>query len=244
MRVPTSLKVGRAFSHGASRFVAGATLTPSEVRAFGSRVRVLLGRGYLVADPDPWFRRAVTNRRRPTYLPPSVFHLLVNAGPSVEATVNMTDLDLAGIVTVTDAEGDLYVVGWNFGDTVTAAGRAVTHTYDRPGSYTVTITATDAHGKATTITETVEAVAPNVAPVAGFTATPTLLSVAFADTSTDSDGTIASYSWDFGDESEAVTTASPTHVYAQAGTYTVSLTVTDDDGLTDTATDEVTVSAE
>lgn len=55
--------------------------------------------------------------------------------------------------------------------------------------------------------------------------------------STDSDGSIVSYSWDFGDGNTA-TGVSPTHTYLTAGTFTVSLTVTDDAG--DTGTDNTT----
>ena len=50
--------------------------------------------------------------------------------------------------------------------------------------------------------------------------------------STDPDGTIASYSWDFGDGSPLETTADATHTYAAAGTYTATLTVTDNSNLT------------
>lgn len=58
--------------------------------------------------------------------------------------------------------------------------------------------------------------------------------------SSDPDGTIVSYSWDFGD-SGTDTGVSPTHTYTSIGTYTVTLTVTDNDGLTDTDTLVVTV---
>jgi hypothetical protein len=51
----------------------------------------------------------------------------------------------------------------------------------------------------------------------------------------DPDGSIVAYDWDFGDGNTG-TGISPIHTYATAGTYTVTLTVTDDDGLTDTAT--------
>ncbi|HYI53321.1 MAG TPA: PKD domain-containing protein [Microlunatus sp.] len=60
--------------------------------------------------------------------------------------------------------------------------------------------------------------------------------------SSDSDGTIAGYTWDFGDNTTG-TGASPNHTYAADGTYTVSLTVTDDDGDTGTITRQVTVTA-
>ncbi|MEO8670993.1 MAG: S8 family serine peptidase [Tahibacter sp.] len=80
----------------------------------------------------------------------------------------------------------------------------------------------------------------NAAPVANFTATTSGLVATFTDSSTDSDGTIASRSWNFGDSTTS-TTASPSHTYAAAGTYTVTLTVTDNGGATNTKTQSVTV---
>lgn len=80
----------------------------------------------------------------------------------------------------------------------------------------------------------------NAPPVANFTSSVNGLTVQFTDTSTDSDGTIASRSWDFGDGTSS-TQANPSKTYAAAGTYTVKLTVTDDDGATNTKTSSVTV---
>jgi len=59
--------------------------------------------------------------------------------------------------------------------------------------------------------------------------------ITFDSSSIDTDGTIVSYSWDFGDGTNS-TSQNPTHSYNQEGSYTVSLTVTDDDGLSDTFT--------
>ncbi|MBU1941004.1 MAG: PKD domain-containing protein, partial [Candidatus Thermoplasmatota archaeon] len=56
----------------------------------------------------------------------------------------------------------------------------------------------------------------------------------------DPDGTIVNYTWDFGDGSKGYT-ASPTHLYPNEGEYTVTLTVKDNDALTDTVTSSVTV---
>ena len=81
----------------------------------------------------------------------------------------------------------------------------------------------------------------NTAPVANFTSTANGLTVQFTDTSTDSDGSIASRSWNFGDGTTS-TAANPSKTYAAAGTYTVTLTVTDDDGASNTRTASVTVS--
>jgi len=66
--------------------------------------------------------------------------------------------------------------------------------------------------------------------------------VNFTDSSTDSDGSIASRSWNFGDGSTSTAT-NPSHTYSAAGTYTVSLQVTDNSGATNTKTQSVTVSS-
>lgn len=81
---------------------------------------------------------------------------------------------------------------------------------------------------------------PNTKPVAMASATPTSgiapLTVQFsAAGSNDPDGSIASYSWNFGDGTALGTTASPSHVYQAAGSYTAVLTVTDNRGATATA---------
>ncbi|MGP4989627.1 PKD domain-containing protein [Glutamicibacter ardleyensis] len=84
---------------------------------------------------------------------------------------------------------------------------------------------------------------PNQSPTASFTSECTDLGCAFdASGSTDSDGDIASYAWDFGDDSDGTDTTAE-HTYAEAGTYTVTLSVTDDDGATATASDTVEVTA-
>ena len=79
-------------------------------------------------------------------------------------------------------------------------------------------------------------------PVANFTDTVNGLTVSFANSSTDTGGTISSYAWNFGDSSTS-TSASPSHTYAATGTYTVTLTVTDSTGATNTKSTSVTVSS-
>ncbi|MFD0739911.1 M4 family metallopeptidase [Lysobacter koreensis] len=80
----------------------------------------------------------------------------------------------------------------------------------------------------------------NANPVANFSSSISGLTVAFTDTSTDSDGTIASRSWTFGDGTSSTAT-NPSKTYAAAGTYSVALTVTDNGGATNTKTGSVTV---
>ena len=80
----------------------------------------------------------------------------------------------------------------------------------------------------------------NTPPVASFTSSCTDLNCSFTDTSTDSDGTIAGWAWDFGDGATSAA-QNPSHTYAAGGTFTVTLTASDNDGATDAASDTITV---
>ncbi|MFD0739910.1 M20/M25/M40 family metallo-hydrolase [Lysobacter koreensis] len=80
----------------------------------------------------------------------------------------------------------------------------------------------------------------NTPPVANFSSSVNGLTVAFTDTSSDADGSIASRSWTFGDGTQS-TAATPSKTYAAAGTYSVALTVTDNGGASNTRTSSVTV---
>jgi PKD repeat protein len=82
----------------------------------------------------------------------------------------------------------------------------------------------------------------NVAPVANYTFGTSGLTATFTDASSDSDGSIASRSWNFGDGTTSTAT-SPSKTYAASGTYNVALTVTDNGGLSNTTTKAVTVSS-
>ena len=80
-------------------------------------------------------------------------------------------------------------------------------------------------------------------PIAAFTSSASYLNATFnADGSSDPDGSIASYAWDFGDSTTG-TGVTPSHTYAAGGTYQVILTVTDNQGATNSVTQALTVVA-
>ncbi|RIJ60147.1 PKD domain-containing protein [Clavibacter phaseoli] len=145
----------------------------------------------------------------------------------------------------TDSDGTVTGYAWDFGDGVQASGATQSHTYAAAGTYPVVLTVTDDRGTTNRTQQdvTVKAAPANVAPTAVVTATATDLTAKLdGSASTDADGTVASYAWDFGDGSTG-TGPTPTHAYAAGGTYTVTLTVTDDKGLTGTASTQVQVTA-
>ena len=142
-----------------------------------------------------------------------------------------------------DSDGTIQSYAWDFGDGASGTGKTASHTYTGPGTYQVKLTVTDNDGATGTVTHAVTVTAPpqNADPMAAFTSTTDGLDASFDGSgSTDSDGTIASYAWEFGD-GETATGAMPSHTYASADTYQVKLTVTDNDGATNSVTKPVTV---
>lgn len=81
----------------------------------------------------------------------------------------------------------------------------------------------------------------NSSPTAAFTFSCTAFTCTFTDASTDADGTVTSWSWSFGDATSS-TLQNPTKIYGAAGTYTVTLTVTDNGLATGSVSQSVSVS--
>ncbi len=145
----------------------------------------------------------------------------------------------------TDTDGTIASYAWDFGDGTTGAGAKVAHSYRTAGTYQVQLVVTDDAGATdrAVATVTVTAPPPNEAPTADFSIAGSGRAGTFdASASADSDGTVASYAWDFGDGSTG-SGVRTTHDYTRDGTFTVTLAVTDDDGATTTATRDITVTA-
>lgn len=143
--------------------------------------------------------------------------------------------------TSSDPDGTVTSYSWNFGDGTTGTGRTVSRTYSATGTYSVTLTVTDDDGASSQVTKTV-AVIGNVAPTASFTSSVSNLTLSTMATASDSDGTIAGYTWSWGDGTTS-TGQNASHTYANNGTYAVELTVKDNDGATAKVSRNVTVTA-
>ena len=135
----------------------------------------------------------------------------------------------------TDSDGSLASYAWDFGDGSSSTSAVTSHTFSTPGPHTATLVVTDDQAASSAPSSAAVDLVANVAPTAAFTSGCTAQACSFDATgSQDGDGSITSYAWDFGDGTTG-TGASPTHSYAQPGTFTVVLTVTDDQGASSVA---------
>ena len=205
-----------------------------------------------VADPSKSATATITVASEPDPDPnPDPNEPDPNEAPSANFTFTADNLEVSfDGSSSSDADGSISSYSWDFGDEEMGEGEATSHTYDGSGTYMVTLTVTDDQGKSSTVQKSIEvagATSPptdpptDEAPSADFTFTADNLEVSFdGSSSSDADGSISSYSWDFGDEEmgEGETTS---HTYAEPGTYTVTLTVTDDGGKRSTVAKPVEV---
>lgn len=176
-------------------------------------------------------------------IPPS------NQAPIARFVAANVDTTAAFDATIsTDPDGTITSYAWNFGElgsTNTAAGNSVTHVYARTGSFVVTLTVKDDGGLTATSTQTVNISSiPNVNPVPQFIASPNALLVSFNAAGSTDNGTITNYAWNFGESNSTSNTATgitTTHAYRFAGSYTVTLVVTDNRGATVSLASQLTV---
>ncbi len=134
----------------------------------------------------------------------------------------------------------------NFNATRETATVSLNTTGLAAGRHLIYVQGTDASGKVgspnAVILNITSGGGGNVAPTANFSVASSGLTANFTDTSSDSDGIIAARSWNFGDGTTSTAT-NPSKTYAAAGTYTASLTVIDNGGLSASKSQAVTVSS-
>lgn len=163
--------------------------------------------------------------------------------PDLDEYVQFTSLS-------TDEDGSIVAYQWYFGDGNASTEENPVHRYDvsEPTVFTVQLTVTDNDGNTGTVSKEITVGdIDNEAPEAGFDFSPQNPrngdTVYFnAAASTDSDGSIVEYYWDFGDGTVAYgKTVEHIFYVSSETTFTVVLTVTDDDGATSAVSVEVTV---
>jgi hypothetical protein len=153
-----------------------------------------------------------------------------------------------GALSTAPANNPIVSYTWDFDDGATASGRTVGHAFSNADTYIVTLTVADALGRTAQTSQGVT-VTPSASPTANFVFSPeepgTTTNVVFNGlTSTAATGRqIVAYSWDFGDPDDRTpgSGAQTTHRFRRAGTFNVTLTVTDDLGRTGSSTQGVTV---
>lgn len=133
---------------------------------------------------------------------------------------------------------------WDFGDGASANGRVVEHRYGTAGAYDVSLTVTDDTGASNTTSASIDVV-DGIAPVARFTVTPEsgdqgTLFTFNGSGSSDSDGQIDTFRWDFADGSTAQGVI-VNHKFTQSGVFEVTLTVSDNDGIDSVAGKDIRV---
>jgi PKD repeat protein len=147
-----------------------------------------------------------------------------------------------------DPNGDPFTYLWNFGSgTTTSTSATPSFTYPADGTYTVTLTVTDAWGDAASTTRSVTITEPagNLPPVPVINPPSCVGKVCSMSSagSADPNGDAFTYLWNFGDGTATSTSSAPSHTFPGNGPYTVTLTLTDAWGDFASATREVSFAA-
>jgi PKD repeat protein len=176
--------------------------------------------------------------------PPSNLAPTANAGGPYEGEPGLS-ITFNGSLS-SDPNGDALTFAWDFGDGAMATGVSPTHVFAADGMYVISLTVNDGQvdSVASTTSATIATPPANSAPTAnagGPYNGDAGIAVNFdGRASDDPDGDVLSYQWDFGDGTIDFG-ATPSHVYAMAGTYTVRLVVNDGEFDSQAASTEATI---
>jgi len=165
--------------------------------------------------------------------------------PAFTMTPSNPSENQAVLFDASTSTGSIAEYSWDFGDGDHGTGRTTDHDYAAAGTYVVRLTVSDAFGRSASTSQSIN-VGAGTQPTADFVFSPlnplpTQQIFFNASASRPAPGrSLVSYRWDFGD-GQSGTGVQPSHAYAAAGTYNVTLVVTDDVGRTMTSTKSLTV---
>jgi len=239
--------------------VAGFTVDPTE----GNAPLTVQCTDASTGDITDWFwdfgdgTNSTEQHPTHTYAVPNTYTVTLNAsnayGYGISAPITITVLESpTATFNATPTEGNVPLAVqftdqstgnvtnwlWDFGDGATSTEQHPEHTYTEPGNYTVTLNASNAYGYDVSAPTQIVALEP---PIAAFNAMPTEgnapLAVQFIDEST---GNVTAWLWNFGDGATS-TEQNPSHTYATAGTYAVTLNASNTYGYSVSAPITITV---
>jgi len=230
----------------ASDTISGYSWNFGDPASGGNNTSVLLNPSHTFSSSGTYTVTLVTTS---TFGCPQTTTQVINVGPSPVAAFSATTVCTNTPMQFTNNSQNSANWFWNFGDGSTLADTSLlqnpTYTYTTAGTYTVVLTAEPASNCFDTA-QLVVTVAPGPAPAFVAPAVCDGSVSAFTDQSTISSGSITQWSWDFGVGSSTTDTSglqNPGFTYPAPGSYTVTLTVTSNNGCTTTMTQPVTVNA-
>ena len=211
---------------------------PTATRVFSDDRSYTVSLGVVDADGEidlEWRSISIAANRPPT----ASFNASTTSpltGQSVTLTSTSSDPDGRPVIQAWDLDGD--------GAYDDATGASASLSFPDDGTRQVALRVTDSGGAQRTSSKTITVL--NRAPVAGFgvsaTTVDTGVPITFTSSATDQDGTVVAHRWDFnGDGATDATGQTVSHSFADNGTPTVELTVTDDDGATHSAERQLTI---
>ncbi|TFH12905.1 PKD domain-containing protein, partial [Candidatus Bathyarchaeota archaeon] len=186
------------------------------------------------------------NQPKPSINPSNI--ILSNIKPVAEGNGPYSGIEMQSIVFNStgsyDPDGKILEYHWDFDDNETSTDSQPIHIYETTGLYNVILTVTDAAAASSKYTTYCVVETSNRPPTAYIDAVNTAKEGQMIEFnsigSNDPDGKLIEYYWSFGDGSESTET-NTSHIYSDNGTYTASLTVTDDRNLEATAAIQILI---